>query len=113
MFLSKIQKYLPKNSYSLDSSFRPYVRPEHRYKEKQYIFTWLAKNSPMKTFSTVAIHNKVKLIEILTQYLTRHTHKSPNQFESVHQNLRSMGDMICAVPKKIIIEQKHLEGCVE
>jgi len=112
IFLAKIHKYLP-GYWDPDPKFKPYVRSEHKYEEGSHIWMWDSKNSPLKTYSTVAVHEKELFIKLLNDYIKIYSYKTPNDFESIHQNLTMMKNMKCAIPKKIIIEQIHKDGCVE
>ena len=100
MFLAKIKKYLPPSQFVLNSN----------YIERDYIYTYLAKDSPTGVYSRSAIHDKDILLSLLKQYAESYTLPTPGQFEQRSEIMRKFDDLICAIPKEQIVIQTHLEG---
>ena len=101
LFLAKIKKYLPQSQF---------VSEKNNYLEKDYTYTYLAKNSPTGVYSSSAIHDKDILLSLLKQYAESYTLPTPGQFEQRSEIMRKFDDLICAIPKEQIVIQTHLEG---
>tara|TARA_Y100000310_G_scaffold322015_1_gene380487 strand:- start:32 stop:772 length:741 start_codon:yes stop_codon:yes gene_type:complete len=102
VFLAKIKKYLPGSGF---------VNESHGYEEGNSIYKWHSSNAPTGVYSSSAIHNRMLLKDILSEYHTKHQLPSPGQFEQHHEILRQL-DLNCAIPKKQICIQAHIDGSI-
>ena len=106
VMVSKIRKYTNKES--------PYFTNFERHViEGDYIYMYEAQYYPTKTLSTLAVNDVEFFKGILFKEQYYSTYKSPNIFERRHQNIKSYGEMLCGIPKKIITEQHHEDGVIE
>ena len=101
VFLAKIKKYLPGNGH---------INESHKYEEGNFIYKWHSSNAPTGVFSSSAIHDRSILKQVLEQYNIQLP--SPGQFEQHHEVLRQL-DLNCAIPKKQICIQAHIERAVD
>jgi len=104
MFLAKIKKYLPPSIFITDNN---------NYIEKEYTYTYLAKNSPTGVYSSSAIHDIKLFSSILKKYIQTHKLPTPGQFEQESEIMRSLDDLPCAIPKEQIVIQTHLNGEID
>lgn len=104
VFMTKIKKYLPPS---------PFVTGNHGYVDGENIYIYSAKNSPTGVFSMSAIHDRDIFIEVLEEHIKKHVSRTPGEFESRSEIIRSFGDMRCAIPKDDITIQAHLDGVID
>ena len=104
LFLAKIKKYLPQSQF---------VSEKNNYLEKDYTYTYLAKNSPTGVYSSSAIHEVNLFSSILKKYIKTHQLPSPGHFERNSEIMRSLDNLPCAIPKEQIVIQAHLNGEID
>ncbi len=104
VFLAKIKKYLPQSQF---------ISEKNDYIEKDYTYTYLAKNSPTGVYSSSAIHEVNLFSSILKKYIKVHQLPSPGHFEQNSEIMRSLDNLHCAIPKEQIVIQAHLNGEID
>ena len=94
-----------------------YTQATHvkNYCHGDHVYFYSSKDSPHLTLPIDAMHEKTFFTERLKEYSDLHSYAIPNPYEAYYKHKYSIRtfDILCAVPKKILLEEVHPLGVRE